>query len=372
MIKNFLANVYKRYILYLSNKTYRIHIQNLQRLFQLKREHAYKRYSWLVLDLGCGDGSLSVKLFGACELLVGVDLRVQVKSFLFKDKLISLPFCEYGGQLSESNYVARSLWKIAIKVAGKLKVDYIEIRNPSNVPDIDEYYRIRRYVTFEIDLTKSKENLWLNLDKKTRNAVKKAMKNRVEVEEAKNEDDLKLYYRLYLKTQKRHGSPPNDFRLFCNIYRQLQPMGVMRILLAKYQEKAIGGIIVFHFKRARARIIYWWGNVTEPSYRHLNPTNLLLWKMIEWGNENGFKVFDLGRTRRGTSIYHFKSGWSGKEIVLQDYIYFLNRNAHMNGKEHTLPDPYQGKYRFLSKVWSLLPTILAEKIGPRIISEIGL
>ena len=302
------------------------------------------------------------------EEIVGILPLIQVKSFLFKDKLISLPFCEYGGQLSESNHVARSLWKIAIKVAGKLKVDYIEIRNPSNVPDIDEYYRIRRYVTFKIDLTKSKENLWLNLDKKTRNAVKKAMKNRVKVEEAKNEDDLKLYYRLYLKTQKRHGSPPNDFRLFCNIYRQLQPMGVMKILLAKYQEKAIGGIIVFHFNS----IIYWWGNVTEPSYRHLNPTNLLLWKMIEWGNENGFKIFDLGRTRRGTSIYHFKSGWGGKEIVLQDYIYFLNRNAHTNGKEHMLPDPYQGKYRFLSKVWSLLPTMLTEKIGPRIISEIGL
>lgn len=302
------------------------------------------------------------------EEIVGILPLIQVKSFLFNDKLISLPFCEYGGQLSKSNYIARLLWKIAIKVASKLKVDYIEIRNPSNVPDIDEYYRIRRYFTFEIDLTKNKDILWLNLDKKTRNAIKKAMKNGVEVEEVKNENDLKLYYRLYLKTQKRHGSPPNSFRLFCNVYRQLQPMGIMKTLLAKYQGVAIGGIITFQFNG----IIYWWGNVMAPDYRWLNPTNLLLWEIIKQGNENGFKTLDLGRTRRGTSIYHFKSGWGGKEAVLQDYVYFLNGNTHMNRKKHALPDPYQGKYRFLSKVWSLLPTTLAEKIGPRIISEIGL
>jgi len=298
------------------------------------------------------------------EEIVGILPLIQVKSLLFYNKLISLPFCEYGGQLSESKYIAKSLWEMAIEVAKKLKVDYIEIRNPNSIPNINGYHKIQRYVTFEIDLTKSKESLWRNLDKKTRNAIRKAMENGVEVEEVKNENDLKLYYKLYLKTQKRHGSPPNSFKLFYNIYRQLQPMGIMRILLAKYQGKTIGGIITFHLNG----IIYWWGNVTEPNYRHLNPTNLLLWKVIEWGNENNFKIFNLGRTRKGTSIYHFKDGWGGKEVIIQDYVYFLNGKMNC-GK---LPDPNQGKYRFLSIGWSLLPTAFTEKLGPKIISKIGL
>jgi FemAB-related protein (PEP-CTERM system-associated) len=298
------------------------------------------------------------------EEIVGILPLIQVKSLLFYNKLISLPFCEYGGQLSESKYIAKSLWKMAIEVANKLKVDYIEIRNPSSIPDTNGYHRIQRYVTFEIDLTKGIESLWRNLDKKTRNAIRKAMKNGIGVEEVKNENGLKLYYKLYLKMQKRHGSPPNSFKLFYNIYRQLQPMGIMRILLAKYQGKTIGGIITFHFNR----IIYWWGNVTEPDYRHLNPANLLLWKVIEWGDENNFKIFNLGRTRKGTSIHHFKDGWGGKEIILQDYAYFLNEK--MNSRK--LPDPNQGKYRFLSIGWSLLPTAFAEKLGPKIISKIGL
>jgi FemAB-related protein (PEP-CTERM system-associated) len=297
------------------------------------------------------------------EEIVGILPLIQVKSLLFYNKLISLPFCEYGGQLSESKYIAKSLWKMAIEVANKLKVDYVEIRNPSNIPDINGYHRIQRYVTFEIDLTKSKESLWCNLDKKTRNAIRKAMKNGVEVEEVKNENGLKLYYKLYLKTQKRHGSPPNSFKLFYNIYRQLQPMGIMRILLAKYQGKTIGGIITFHFNG----IIYWWGGVMDPDYRHLNPTNLLLWEMIKWGIENDLKTFNLGRTRKNTSIYHFKSKWGGKEVVLQDYVFPLN-----SSRKYILPDPYQGRYKFLSKLWSILPIVLAEKIGPKIISKIGL
>jgi lipid II:glycine glycyltransferase (peptidoglycan interpeptide bridge formation enzyme) len=140
-------------------------------------------------------------------------------------------------------------------------------------------------------------------------------------------------------------------------------MGIMRILLAKYQGKTIGGIITFHFNG----IIYWWGGVMDPDYRHLNPANLLLWEMIKWGIENDLKTFNLGRTRKNTSIYHFKSKWGGKEVVLQDYVFPLN-----SSRKYILPDPYQGRYKFLSKLWSILPIVLAEKIGPKIISKIGL
>jgi len=295
--------------------------------------------------------------------IVGVFPLVHVKSLFFGDKLISMPFCEYGGPLSKSEYVEKLLLELAVRVANGLNVDYIEIRNPlDDVSNLkNEYSPLQRYITFKIDLTKPKETLWLNLDKKTRNAVRKAVKRHVEIRRGEKKD-LRIYYELYLETQKRHGSPPNSFSLFRNFCELLQPMNIMRVLLATFQGKVIGGIITFQLNG----VIYWWSNVTEPEFRQLNPTNLLLWRTMEVGHENDFKTLDLGRTRRYTSIYHFKSGWGGKETNLRDYVSFLGSGSS------ELPDPEQNKYQFLSRFWSFVPIIFAKKIGPRIVSGIGL
>jgi FemAB-related protein (PEP-CTERM system-associated) len=297
------------------------------------------------------------------EEIVGIFPLVRVKSLLFGDRLISMPFCEYGGPISSSENVKKLLLEVAVRVANRLNVDYIEIRNPpDNASNLkNEYSALQRYITFRIDLTKPTETLWRNLDKKTRNAVRKAVKKSVEVRECESRD-LEIYFELYLKTQKRHGSPPNSFKLFQKLFQLLQPMGIMRVLLATYQGKTIAGIITFQING----VIYWWGNVTELEYRRLNATNLLLWKVLEWGCENGFKTVDLGRTRRYTPIYHFKSGWGGKETDLRDYVCFLGDG------NIRLPDPEQSKYRFLSRIWSIMPMFFAKRIGPKIVSGVGL
>jgi hypothetical protein len=91
-----------------------------------------------------------------------------------------------------------------------------------------------------------------------------------------------------------------------------------------------------------------------------------LWNTAEWGAKNGYRALDLGRTREGTTMYFFKNGWGGQEIGLQDNVYFLD------SKKRELPDPAQRRYEYLSKIWGFIPTGLAERIGPRIVSGIAL
>jgi predicted N-acyltransferase len=187
------------------------------------------------------------------------------------------------------------------------------------------------------------------------------MKNELNIYEVGKEDDLKHYFSLYLKTQKKHGSPPHDFRLFQNLFR-LNAGTSIKILIAEYGAKPIAGIIVFHNRRN----IYWWGGVSDPKFRHLNATDVLLWKIIEWGNESGFTSLNLGRTRFGTGIYHFKKGWGGIEVPLSDYI------LAMKGKNAITPDPAEGKYQVLTELWSRLPMAFTRLIGPKIAKQIGL
>jgi len=306
--------------------------------------------------------------------VVGLFPLVHVKSRIFGNRLISVPFCEYGGPLAdpslgdqETQQVIEALLGATDRLARTLGVQYVESRNPPVEVTrgfiIDKGYRnVRRYATFRVNLRIEMEELWRNLHKKTRNAIRKAMKRGVRLKEVKDTEELESYYRLYLQTQKRHGTPPHNYILFERLHDAFGIKGKIRMLLAEYRGRPIAGVIMFHHDKT----IFWWNNVTDIKHRSLNPTNLLLWNMIEWGVQNGYHILDLGRTRKGTTIYRFKSGWGGLEAYLRDYVYFLS------SREKELPDPLQRRYGYLSKVWSVMPASLAKKIGPKIRGDTGL
>lgn len=305
------------------------------------------------------------------QRVVGVLPIFCVRGLFFADKIVSLPFCEYGGPLlgdysdrSTAESVLRMFVKNVRELAEKLKIDYVELRQPST--SFSTFFSsvgfrvLRRYVTFRIDLTGGESEIWKSFDGRTRRHVKKAMRLGTEVKDV-NVDSLKHYYALYLRTQKRLGSPPHSYAFFRNVYDGFVSRGLLQMFLAVYEGKPIAGIMVFCFNGK----LYWWNNVLDRRYASLDPTNLLLWHVIRWGVENNFRVLDLGRTRpEYTGVYHFKSGWGGREIGLEDYA-FLVRNVE-------IPDPLLRKYVFLSRLWSLLPRPIARKMGPHVTSKIGL
>lgn len=304
--------------------------------------------------------------------VVGVLPLIHVRSMLFGNRLISLPFCEYGGIVlrsglnsEEASNAVKPLLDATARLAKNIGAEYIEIREPLNLSSafqVGSYDKCQEYVTFRIDLTKGTKRLWTSLEKKTRNAVRKATKSGLETEVVEESEQLKAYYELYLQTQKRLGSPPHCYELFQNLFELFSPSGKMRILLARYQDRVIAGIMNF----SNEGKIFWWNNVSDAKYRNLNPTNLLLWNAIEWGAEKGYQVMDMGRTRKNTTIYDFKSGWGGQETTLHDYTSFIN------SRKKQLPDPSQKKFQYLSKAWSFLPIGVSKKLGPRVISGIAL
>lgn len=300
--------------------------------------------------------------------VVGVFPLLLVEGILFGRKLVSSPFCEYGGPLVLTSAHARSFLSSAMSIAVDNRSDYVEIRT-CFFPSFDElieqfgFKTHERYCTFKLGLSSS-QNLWAKLDRKIRNAVRKAVKNDVAVMELKDFHELEIFYDLYLKTMKNLGSPPYPFSYFAHLWRFFgfdSSIPRVKFLIAEYRQKAIAGICVSVFKGD----IQWWMSVSDPQYRNLNPTHLLLWSVLEWGADNKCNSFDFGRTRLNTGVYDFKKKWNGTPLWLRTYTHFF-------GEERELPDPTHGIYFHLSKLWSLLPIPLARKLGPRILAEIGL
>ena len=305
------------------------------------------------------------------EDILGALPLLYVKSLIFGKRLISLPFVEYAGPVlknglssSEVRLVLKLLVDYAESLMRKLKADYMEIRQPSSLfsslLSSFGFRTVQRHVTFRIDLTKGESELWKGMNKKSRNSLRKSMKTGVEIKEV-DEEGLKQYYDLYLDTQKRHGSPPHSFDFFLNVYDAFKPAGLLQMTLAVYDDKPIAGVMVFCFKDK----LYWFGNVIDRKYANLNPTNLLLWRTIQFGMKSNFRVFDLGQTRKKErGVYHFKSGWGGSETNLEDYIFSL--------RDVKLPNPDERKYVLLSRIWSRMPRSLARRFGPRVIAGIAL
>ena len=91
---------------------------------------------------------------------------------------------------------------------------------------------------------------------------------------------------------------------------------------------------------------------------------LLYWNCLEFACENGYKVFDFGRSTPGEGPNRFKEQWGAKPVQL--YWHYWLREAGQ------LPqiNPQNPKYRAVIKIWQRLPVSWTKIIGPRIVKNL--
>ena len=292
----------------------------------------------------------------------GVFPLALVKSHIFGDRLISLPFADYGGLCCYNEKIAEKLVSECQEIAQESGMDFIEVRCPGN-QYFDMFSKqgfVRRddYVTFILTLGRTIEELWRGIGDKNRNMVRRAESRGVQVTEARNKADLKAFYLLYRKTMKKLGSPPQPYKFFERIWSLFYPEHLL-VLTAMHDTKCIAsGIFFLH----NGIIHHAYGCSLRESL-DLAPNNLIQWQVIKWGNEQGFKQFDFGRTRRNDGNVLFKRRWGG-ELVNMPYFYKFYKRE--------LKERQEVKYKSLSRLWSeYMPESIASKVGPWLIKQIG-
>ena len=96
-----------------------------------------------------------------------------VRSLLFGNALISVPFCVYGGVAAMNDEARAALDAAAQELAVKLGVDYLEVRN--RVPRHDGWLRKDLYVTFRKAIDPDVETNMTNIPRKQRAMVRKGI-----------------------------------------------------------------------------------------------------------------------------------------------------------------------------------------------------
>ncbi|ELZ44922.1 FemAB-like protein, PEP-CTERM system-associated [Halorubrum coriense DSM 10284] len=323
----------------------------------------YNTWEWTTLCEGYSHTSYH---FAAQEngSIVGVLPLIHIESKIFDNHLVSMPYSEYGSTLVEAdNEEARlALLKRAAALADELQVKYLVLRGDNVVNEASsfgDFDVVNRFVTMEVDTTRSSEEVWNDCDSRFRRGVRKARKEGLEVKKVNGKQGFEQYYNLFVRTMRGHGTPPHSRSFLYNLWSELNDS--VDIYLATYEGKAINGKMMVNWN---GRKLYRMG-VSNHEYRDLNGGSLLMWKAIEDACSGDYSTFDLGRTREGSGVYMYKKSMSPKKVWLDDLLYFP-------GEEVELPNPNDSEYEKLQNIWKRLPLRLTELIGPHIRKDLSL
>ncbi|MEX1198495.1 MAG: FemAB family XrtA/PEP-CTERM system-associated protein [Pseudohongiellaceae bacterium] len=292
---------------------------------------------------------------GQAARIVGLLPLVRVRSRLFGDKLISLPFCVYGGILADTDTATQALRGAACELAEQLQVDALELRNtlPSdaNWPVKDLYY------TFRKEIGSDNEANMKAIPAKQRAMVRKGIAAGLVSEE---DAGCKRFYQVYAESVRNLGTP-----VFSRRYLELlrNEFGDdCRVLMIRDGDDDVAGVMSFYF---RGEVLPYYGGSIARARSIKGCNDFMYWELMRRSADEGLTGFDFGRSKRDTGPYRFKKNWGFNPQPLPYEYYLVAAGA--------VPDvnPANPRYRLLVNTWRRLPVPLANLIGPPLARSLG-
>jgi len=298
-------------------------------------------------------------------------IRAVFPAFLIPGKiwgkrLVCLPFTDECAPLfaSHQNIVDNgNIILTIVKMIKSEKIKGIEIRGGNEyLLKNNDFVPLNYYKLFRLNLSPGLNLLWQKFKQKSvRYPIKKAQKLGIEVVHSDNLEGMASFYKLNLLTRKKHGVLPQPYNFFFNIYQEIINKGLGFILIAYYKSLPIASSIFFIYKK----MIYHKFNASDINYLRHQPNHLILWTAIQWAVENGYGIFDLGRTSPDNKgLMLFKRHWGAQEFDLP-YYYWPEIKGTSATKESSL------KYKIASSVLRKTPISILKIAGNLFYKHLG-
>lgn len=292
--------------------------------------------------------------------VVGVLPLMQVRSAIFGSMLVSTPAAIYGGALADDAAARGALIAEAGRLARRLGVDYLELRDARPLEYGPEGGALRQrdlYVTFERPIADDEAALLGSLPKKIRYQVRRARAVGLTAEVGR-EELLDDFYEVYAANMRGLGTPVYPKRLFGELLRAFPSHS--EILIVRLGQRAAGATLSFFF---RDGVLPHYGCARAELHR-TGVSAFLYWELMRRAAARGCRHFDFGRSKLGSGSWAFKRGWRMAERPLP-YRYLLVRAAALPNLNPTNP-----KFRLAIEAWKRLPLGLTKLVGPPIVKYI--
>jgi len=287
--------------------------------------------------------------------ITGILPIIRLKSRLFGDYMVSMPYVNYGSAIGNSGTTEHSLMDYASKLGEKLGVQHIEFR------DIYEREQTRPTridkVAMILDLPEEEEALWKSLGSKMRAQIKRPLRENPQV----NHGHIELlndFYSVFSTNMRDLGTPVYPKSFFKTILETF-PKNCHLIIIRLNNRPVCGGFLISYKQTTE---IPW-----ASSLREVNPFGmnmLLYWEAIKYSIQQGFSHFDFGRSTIDSGTYRFKKQW-GAQMKQLYWHYWLG-----DGQEIPQLSPSNAKYKFAIAAWKKMPVFMTTLIGPGIVKNL--
>ena len=238
--------------------------------------------------------------------------------------------------------VIKNNWKLEI---GNWKFDFVSSPHPL----------FTKY-TFQLDLTRSEDELLKNMHPKTRYNIKVAQKNGVVVDLEKSDIAFNDYLALLFATTKRQKFFAHDKKYHQLMWETLKTDNKEQItknirnsltahlLTAKINRDGENITLVAWIVFLLNGVLYYPYGASSDEHRHLMASNLMMWETIRFGKKHNASLFDmwgaLGPNPNPTDpwygFHRFKQGYGAKlvefagsfDLIIHPTLYTLYNVLH--------------------------------------------
>jgi serine/alanine adding enzyme len=196
---------------------------------------------------------------------------------------------------------------------------YTELRNLCDMRVIQPIFHqcgfaYEEHLSFLIDLTCPTVQLIQNIGSRTRKHIRQALrKGNISVEQVCNRDQIEIWYELVSKSYRAARVPLADRSLFEAAFDILLPQGMIQFWLARIGPAYVAASAELLYKD----VIYGWYSGVDRAYSTDSPGELLMWHVLQWGAQAGYKVYDFGGAGRPGEKYgvrDFKAKFGGRLV----------------------------------------------------------
>ena len=293
----------------------------------------------------------------------GVLPLAQLKSLLFGNALVSTPFCVYGGIVAADETARQLLEQHACELAKRLNVDYLEMRNRRR--QHPQWPCKDLYVTFRKPIAAETEANLLAIPRKQRAVVRKAIQKGLT---SRIDAGVERLYALYSESLRNLGTPVFS-RRYLQILREVFPNESEITVVSRPAgdaepagtEVPLAAVLSFFF---RDEVLPYYGGGNDKA-RGTGANDFMYWEVMERARQRGLRLFDYGRSKKGTGSFDFKVHWGFEPEPLCYEYYLVKATAVPN------LSPTNAKYARFIEAWQKLPLWLTQRIGPWLARSLG-
>ncbi|MBI2426948.1 MAG: peptidoglycan bridge formation glycyltransferase FemA/FemB family protein [Candidatus Kerfeldbacteria bacterium] len=286
-----------------------------------ERPHSFLHaWNWGEFQVAQGEAIRHIGLFDG-NTLVGVALLVTVRA-----RRGSFVFCPHGPVMDWGHTDYRSAFFHYVQTyARKQKVDFIRI-SPLLLQSDEhvQFFRDARYrnapihmhpeLAWMVDVTKSEQDLLLDMRKTTRYCIKRSEKEGVAIEKSTDSNALTEFYRLYAETVDRHQFVPfsreyleNELTIFGADHQAM-------MFSARYNGGVIASALVIFY----ADSSFYHQGASSKKYPKVPAAYLLQWEVMKEAKRRGLRYHNfwgIVETENPKHPWHglslFKKGFGG-------------------------------------------------------------